>query len=48
MLVLVTQKEYLPEILLGMGLDPGHTINNGPLEIELHNQPDGWPGRGSC
>ena len=40
MLVLITQEKHLPEILLGMGLDLGYTIQNGPLEIEFHHHAD--------
>src|SRR6266550_9184839 len=40
MLVFVADEEYLPEILLRMDLDWGHTVQHRSLEVEFHHDPN--------
>jgi hypothetical protein len=40
-LVFVAHEEDLTEVLFLMGFDHGHTIQNGPFEIELHHDAEG-------
>ncbi len=40
LVVFVAEKQHLPEVLLRMALDHRDAIQDGPLEVELHEGPD--------